>query len=249
MELSRQEYWSGLPYGSGLHLPNARIEPCAGICTGRQILYHCATWEAQLIVHAMNFWTTNHLFNHEEIATDVSKILEYQFDSPFQMFLITYSPWIAPAKSSVVSLDPVVILSREWGFYWYFQKYTSKSIYTYIDILLHTCLWIKADILQKHIKEYQFSSVAQSCPTLYDPMNCNTPGLLVHHQLQESAQTHVHWDGDAISSSVVPFSSCPQSFPMSGSFQMSQLFYQVPKALEFQLQHQSFQWTSRTDLL
>ena len=71
---------------------------------------------------------------------------------------------------------------------------------------------------------YQFSSVAKSCPTLSDPMNCCTPGLPIHHQLLESTQTHVHWVGDAISSSVIPFSSCPQSFPASGSFQMSQIF-------------------------
>ena len=62
--------------------------------------------------------------------------------------------------------------------------------------------------------------------TLWDPMNCSTPGLLVHHQLPESTQTHVHQVGDAIQPShpVVPFSSCLQSFPASGSFQMSQLF-------------------------
>ena len=75
----------------------------------------------------------------------------------------------------------------------------------------------------------QFSSVAQSCLTLCDPMNRSTPGLPVHHQLPESTQTPVHWVGDeirdpTISSSVVPFFSCPQSFPASGSFQMSQLF-------------------------
>ena len=62
----------------------------------------------------------------------------------------------------------------------------------------------------------QFISVAQSCPTLCDPMNRSMPGLPVHHQLPESNQTHVHRVGDAIhptiSSSVVPFSSCPQSF-------------------------------------
>ena len=44
----------------------------------------------------------------------------------------------------------------------------------------------------------QFSSVAQSCPTLCDPMNCSMPGLLVHHQLLEFTQTHVHRVGDAI---------------------------------------------------
>ena len=70
----------------------------------------------------------------------------------------------------------------------------------------------------------QFSSVAQSCPTLCDPMNCSTPGLPVHHQLLEFTQTHVQKCHPAISSSVVPFSSCPQSLPASQSFPTSQLF-------------------------
>ena len=72
----------------------------------------------------------------------------------------------------------------------------------------------------------QFSSVAQSSPILCYPGNCSMPGLPVHHQLPESTQTHVHWIGDAIQPShpVVPFSSCPQPFPASGSFPMSQLF-------------------------
>ena len=64
----------------------------------------------------------------------------------------------------------------------------------------------------------QFSSVAQSCLTLCDPMDCSFP---VHHQLLELAQTHVH---PTISSSVMPFSFCLQSFPASGSFLMSQFF-------------------------
>ena len=72
----------------------------------------------------------------------------------------------------------------------------------------------------------QFSSVAQSCPTLCNPMNRSTPGLPVHHQLPEFTQTHVHWVSDAIQPShpLVPFSSCPQSLPASKSFPMSQLF-------------------------
>ena len=65
----------------------------------------------------------------------------------------------------------------------------------------------------------QFSSFAQSCPTLCDPMNCSMPGLPVHHQLPEFTQTH-----PAISSSVIPLSSCPQSLPVSGFFPMSHLF-------------------------
>ena len=71
----------------------------------------------------------------------------------------------------------------------------------------------------------QIRSVAQSCPTLCDPMNRSMPGLPVHHQLPEFTQTHVHRVSDAIQpSSVVPFYSCPQSLPASESFPMSQLF-------------------------
>ena len=76
-------------------------------------------------------------------------------------------------------------------------------------------------------RSVQFSSVTQSCPTLWDPMNRSTPGLPIRHQLLEATQTHVHWVGDhhpTISSSVIPFSSYLQSFPASGSFQMSQHF-------------------------
>ena len=74
----------------------------------------------------------------------------------------------------------------------------------------------------------QFSSVTQSCPTLCDPIDCSTPGLPVLHQFSELAQTHVHqltrWCHPDISSSVIPFSSCLQSIPASGSFLMSRLF-------------------------
>ena len=72
----------------------------------------------------------------------------------------------------------------------------------------------------------QFSSVTQLCPTLCDPMGCSTPGFPVHHQLPEVAQTHVHRVDDAKPSHPLssPFSSCPQSFPASVSFPMSQFF-------------------------
>ena len=94
----------------------------------------------------------------------------------------------------------------------------SNKIRTHKKILLtHIC---------QKIVSFQFSSVTQSCPSLCDSMNCCTPGLPVHHQLPEFTQIHVHWIGDAIQTShpVVPFSSCPQSSPASGSFKMSQLF-------------------------
>ena len=78
-----------------------------------------------------------------------------------------------------------------------------------------------------HFLVFQFSSVTRSCPTLCDPMNRSTPGLPVHHQLPEftsNSRSSSQWCHPAISSSVVPFSSCPQSLPASESFPMSQLF-------------------------
>ena len=73
----------------------------------------------------------------------------------------------------------------------------------------------------------QFSSVQSLTHVwLCDPMDCSMPGFPVHHHLPEFTQTHVHQVSDAIkpSHSVIPFSSCLQSFPASGSFSMSQLF-------------------------
>ena len=72
----------------------------------------------------------------------------------------------------------------------------------------------------------QFSSVTQPCPTLCDPMNRRTPGLPVHHQLPEFAQTHVHWVGDAIQPAHPLSSPSPPTFNLSQhqSFPMSQFF-------------------------
>jgi len=97
----------------------------------------------------------------------------------------------------------------------------------------------------------QFNSVVQSCPTLCDPVDCSTPGLPVHHQFPEFPQTHVCWVGDAIQSSYPLLSPSP-AFNLSqhqGLFQWVSSSHQVDKVLEFQLQHQSFQWIFRTDFL
>ena len=70
-------------------------------------------------------------------------------------------------------------------------------------------------------------SVARSCPTPCDPMDCSLPGFPVPHHLLDFAKVHVQWMGDAIQPShplLFPLASCPQSFPASGSFPMSQLF-------------------------
>ena len=79
----------------------------------------------------------------------------------------------------------------------------------------------------------QFSSVAQSCPPLCDPMDYSTPGLPVHHQLLELSQTHVHWVGDAIQPSHFCRPLLPPSIlPASGSFQMSQFFTSGGQSIE-----------------
>ena len=74
--------------------------------------------------------------------------------------------------------------------------------------------------------ELKFSSVTQLCPTLCDLMDFSMPGSPVHHQLPEPTQTHpsCQWCHPTISSPVMPFSSCLQSFPASRFFQMSQFF-------------------------
>ena len=104
---------------------------------------------------------------------------------------------------------------------------------------LATCLWT-----------YQFSSVTQSCPTLCDPMNCSTPGLPVHHQLPESTQAHVHRVTDAIQPYHLLSSPSPPALNLSQHqclFKWVSSSHEVAKVLEFQLQHQSLQWTPRTD--
>ena len=98
----------------------------------------------------------------------------------------------------------------------------------------------------------QFSSVAQSCMTFCDSMNYSLPGLPAHHQFPEFTQTHVHWVGDAIQPFQPLSSPCPPTFNLSqhkGFFKWVISSHQVPKVLELQLQHQSFQWIFSIDFL
>ena len=121
----------------------------------------------------------------------------------------------------------------------YFIK-TNFSIWSMYMYVKPTIIWV------------QFTSVNQSCPTLCDPMNHSNPSLPVHHQLLEFTKTHVHWVGDAIQPSRLLLSLSPPALNLSkyqGLFKWVSFSQQVAKVLEFQLQHQSFQWTPRTDLL
>ena len=122
-------------------------------------------------------------------------------------------------------------------------------------LVFFSILWIlkcaRSHIIEKGIYlVHQFSSVPQLCPTVCDPMDCSTPGLLVHHQLLGFTQSHVHWVGDAIQPSHPLLSPSPPTFSLSqhqSLFQWVSSSHQVATVLEFQLQHQSFQWIFRID--
>ena len=112
------------------------------------------------------------------------------------------------------------------------QKQNSNSLWScsYVVSKKVKCIepeWINIKWLLGAISSVQFSSVAQSCLTLCNPMNCSMPDLSVHHQLPEFTQTHVHRVSDAIQTShplLSPSPHVPQSLPASRYFPMSQLF-------------------------
>ena len=112
-------------------------------------------------------------------------------------------------------------------------------------------MFIQAFIQMLPTSQYQFSSVAQSCLTLR-PHESQHTGLPVHHQLPEFTQTHVHRVGDAIQPSH-PLSSpsppAPNPSQHQGLFKWVNSSHEVAKVLEFQLQHQCFQWIFRTTFL
>ena len=133
-------------------------------------------------------------------------------------------------------LEKQTVLSAAW-----FSQILGSWIFYMVDEVSH--------LIGK--RSVQFSSVAQLCLTLCNPMDCSTPGLPVHHQHLEFTQTHVHWVSDAIQAShplLSPSPPAPNPSQHQGLFQWVSSSYEVAKVLEFQFQHQSFQWTFRTDL-
>ena len=97
----------------------------------------------------------------------------------------------------------------------------------------------------------QISSVSQMCQTFCDPMDCSTPGLPVHHQLPEFTETRLlsQWCHPTISSSVIPFSSHLQSFPVWGSFPMSQFFESGGQSIGVSASTSVLPMNIQTDLL
>ena len=121
--------------------------------------------------------------------------------------------------------------------------------WTHISYIAHRFFTIWAT---REAPYLQFSSVAQLCPTLWDPMNRSTPGFPVHHQLLEFTQTHVHRVSDAIQPShplLSPSPPAPNPSQHQSLFQWVNSSHEVAKVLDFQLQHQSFQRNPRADLL
>ena len=130
-----------------------------------------------------------------------------------------------------------------WYIYMWLLPFTQYVPY-YIIIVQHYCIFITLCL------SVQFSrSVVSKSLRPHELQHSRSP---VHHQLLESTQTHVHWVGDTIQPSHPLSSPSPPALNLSqhqGLFKWVSSSHQVAKVLEFQLQHQSFQWTLRTDLL
>ena len=188
----------------------------------------------------------------------VSKVMSLLFNMLFK-FVIAFLPknkhllilWLQPP--SAVILEP--------------KKIKSVTVSILSPSICHKVMGLDAMILVfwmlsfkpafslssfTFIKRFFQSVVTQSRPTASDPMDWNTKGFPVHHQPPELAQTHIHQATDA----TQPFH--PWSHPSPPATNLSQLqglfpwassLCQVAKILEFQFQHQSFQWIFRTDFL
>ena len=107
-------------------------------------------------------------------------------------------------------------------------------------------------LIMTQMSSVQFNSVTQSCPTLCNPMDCSMPGFPVYHHLPDFPHTYVHQVSDAIQTSHPLLSPSPPAINLSqhqGPFQWISSSHKVATVLEFQLQHQSFQWIFRTDFL
>ena len=162
-----------------------------------------------------------------------------------EFFLGHVLNWYLAPKYGIGTLFLIIYV-----LFWQFEVYFGLGD-------LPTCIKMRITIARSWLCTrfppiYQFSSVTQLCLTLCDPIDCSMPGFLVLHQLAELTQTHVHWVGDAIQLSHPLSSPSPPTFNLSqhqGLFKWVISSHQVAKVSEFQLQHQSFQWTPRTELL
>ena len=142
-----------------------------------------------------------------------------------------------------------------WSGYFFEMEMHELFVYLEINPLLVALLNSIFQGMYIIICVYMYISVQFSCSVMFDPLqprDCSTPGFPVHHQLPEFTQTHVHRIGDAIQPSHPLLSPSPPALNLSqhqGLFKWVSSSHQVARVLEFQLQHQSFQWIFRTDFI
>ena len=178
-------------------------DPMDGSAPGFPVL-HCLPELAQTHVH----WVSDAI-QPEMVGWDSSVTIFFASIRVFPSETVLHIKWpkywsfsISPSNeySVLISfrIDWFVLLAVQGTPKSLIQHHSTKA-----SILLYTPYWKDSWTdhgLDKHLRTcmFSFSSVAQSCLTLCDPMNCSTPGFPVHHQLPELAQTHVHWVSDAI---------------------------------------------------
>ena len=225
MGFPRQEYWSGWLFPSPGDLPNPGIEPRS----------------PTLLPRFLTIWVTREaLYVYRKILYGYGIIyIQFTLERLGLFGVIKNSLlWLLFMSLSTIARSNSILFLKVKFFFLYNFKISHMA-------------FLGSDLIDAVIV-LQFSSVTQSCPTLCDSMDCSTPGFPVHHQLLEPTETHVHWVGDAIQPSHPLSSPSPPAFNVSqhqGLFKRVSSLHQVPEVLEFQLQHQPFQWIFRTDFL
>ena len=150
-------------------------------------------------------WTQMSNWAHKHTHTHTHTHTEGLFSCLFQVLEDTWNSWLVTLfcfkvyhSSSFSVVYPLTLCLP-------FQLFKNSD--DYMDLLISSKIFFSS-----HYPWPQFSSVAQSCPTLWDPMDCSLPGLPVHHWLLECFQTHVHGVGDAVQPSHSLLSSSPPAF-------------------------------------
>ena len=143
-------------------------------------------------------------------------------------------PWEFQTPISTSRAPDPFLLFGDPGFLTYLPR-------NWLSLIYHLPTYLQknpSDVPKDICLLYQFSSVAQLCATLCDPMNCSTPGLPVHHRLPEFIQTHIYWVSDAVQPSHPLSSPSPPALNPSqhqSLFQWVNSSHEVTKVLEFQL--------------
>ena len=167
----------------------------------------------------------------------VGKILWRRKQQPTPVFL----PGESHGQRSLKGYSP-------WG---HKELDTTKRLRSSIMPLIIFNVFLQSNVLEIYFLVY-YNIISSSlycccsvCPTPWDPMDCSPPGFPVLYHILEISQAHVHWADDAIQPSHLLSSPSPSAFSLSqhqGLFQWVSSSHQVAKVLEFQLQHQFFQW-------